>query len=235
MQNKNIFDHFNKMPESLFWQLPGYFHIKDYHGKYVVSNKNHSSLVGFKTLDEIIGKTDWDIKCEAAKFSECFREQDLKTKEKNLTILDIHRYADGKIWAFYVTKGALYDPQGHYVGVACQKLPLAEHLLIKILTFFRKNEYKDYALSYVLSPFPNSVPLTSRQGECLYYMLRGKTAKQIASILAISPRTVTDYIEHIKYKFNCHTKPELIDKAISLGLFHYIPESLIFNDISQEI
>lgn len=57
-------------------------------------------------------------------------------------------------------------------------------------------------------PFKNK--LSIRQSECLYYLVRGMSAKQIAKILNLSHRTVEDYIESLKNKLNCDAKSELI-------------------------
>ena len=43
-------------------------------------------------------------------------------------------------------------------------------------------------------------------------MIRGKTAKEIAVILNLSPRTIEHHIENIKIKTNSDSKSELIDK-----------------------
>lgn len=56
--------------------------------------------------------------------------------------------------------------------------------------------------------------LSKREAECLYFLLRGNTAKNIANILRLSPRTVEHYLENVKMKFNVRTKTELIEKTI---------------------
>lgn len=54
--------------------------------------------------------------------------------------------------------------------------------------------------------------LTQREREVLSYVVRGKTAKEIANRLSISRRTVEHHINALKFKTNCHYKSELIDK-----------------------
>ncbi len=51
---------------------------------------------------------------------------------------------------------------------------------------------------------------TNREIECLPFLLKGCTAKQIAEGLGISFRTVQDYIDNIKIKTNTKTKNELL-------------------------
>lgn len=62
-----------------------------------------------------------------------------------------------------------------------------------------------------------SVPvLSKREKECLSLHLRGETAKRIADSLKLSHRTVESYLETIKYKLDCHQKPDLLKKAQEL-------------------
>lgn len=58
----------------------------------------------------------------------------------------------------------------------------------------------------------NNIYLTQRQKEIIYHMVRGKTAKEIAVILNVSPRTIEHHIENIKIRTNSDSKSELIDK-----------------------
>ncbi|MBU0744954.1 MAG: LuxR C-terminal-related transcriptional regulator [Gammaproteobacteria bacterium] len=49
-------------------------------------------------------------------------------------------------------------------------------------------------------------------------LMKGQSAKQIADILDISPRTVEQHTNHIKYKLGCHYKNEIICFALRNGL-----------------
>lgn len=60
-----------------------------------------------------------------------------------------------------------------------------------------------------------TVLLAPREIECIIYILRGKTSKQIARMLELSHRTVEFYISRLKNKLYCHTKSELIEKILS--------------------
>lgn len=59
--------------------------------------------------------------------------------------------------------------------------------------------------------------LSNRQSQCLYHLVRGLTAKQIAKVLGLSNRTIEFYLENLKEKFNCPNKSDLIAKAIEMG------------------
>ena len=65
-----------------------------------------------------------------------------------------------------------------------------------------------------------STPLAPREVECIIYILRGKTSKQIARLLELSHRTVEFYVGRLKSKLYCHTKSELIEKVLLGRLMH---------------
>lgn len=62
--------------------------------------------------------------------------------------------------------------------------------------------------------------LSSRERECLKYLLRGKTAKETAQHLQISFRTIEYYFENIKNKLDCDRKKDLYIFARILEKHH---------------
>ncbi len=54
--------------------------------------------------------------------------------------------------------------------------------------------------------------ISNSENECLIYLAHGMTAKEVAKILKISPRTVESHIQNMKIKLNCYNKSELINK-----------------------
>lgn len=55
--------------------------------------------------------------------------------------------------------------------------------------------------------------LTQRERECLELLLQGKTAKETASALSLSPRTIESYLETTKKKLKCTNKGQLFTTA----------------------
>lgn len=51
--------------------------------------------------------------------------------------------------------------------------------------------------SYLLNNQFHEIQLTSRESECLFFTLRGKTSKEIGKILTLTPRTVEGHLEDI--------------------------------------
>lgn len=56
--------------------------------------------------------------------------------------------------------------------------------------------------------------LSKREKECLFWMIQGKTGREIAEKLHLSPRTIEFYFENCKNKLGCCTKSELFEKAL---------------------
>jgi DNA-binding CsgD family transcriptional regulator len=58
-----------------------------------------------------------------------------------------------------------------------------------------------------------SPPLTRRETEILGWIADGKTTREIASILVVSPHTVRKHIEHILEKLDVRTRSAAVARA----------------------
>jgi DNA-binding CsgD family transcriptional regulator len=63
------------------------------------------------------------------------------------------------------------------------------------------------------------ITITDREMECLFYATGGRTAKEIAQQLDLSPRTVEHYLDNLKSKFDCTSKTELRNKLVPGGIW----------------
>ena len=73
------------------------------------------------------------------------------------------------------------------------------------------------------APFPkqNTVKLTDRELECLEWVARGKTTKDIACILDRSPETIRIHIKRCTVKLDALNRAHAVAKAHCLGLISY--------------
>lgn len=74
-------------------------------------------------------------------------------------------------------------------------------------------ENKEYILLHKTKHTP--VHLSEQQAYCLKLLAQGKSSKEIAKQLAISPRTVEGYIAKMIEKLGCNTSKELINLYFS--------------------
>lgn len=56
----------------------------------------------------------------------------------------------------------------------------------------------------------NPSNLTKRELECLFYLSRGYTIKEVAKTLELSPKTVDQYMERIRLRLNLSLRSELV-------------------------
>lgn len=62
-----------------------------------------------------------------------------------------------------------------------------------------------------------NVHLSQRQIECLIYLSKGMTARQMSEIMELSPRTVEHYLNTTKIKLGCSQRSSLLKRAKDLG------------------
>ncbi len=94
------------------------------------------------------------------------------------------------------------------------------HDFAKVHCNFINTKQTETTFFYLDQNVQSDVKLPTQQSICLFYLVRGKTLKEIAALMGLSIRTVESYIEEIKNKFNCHSKSALIEKAHHLGYLH---------------
>lgn len=213
--------------------LPNAIGIKNSQSIFIGVNEATAKLTGFNNSEEMIGVDDANIKCPTAEFYETFIQQDQATLQGyNQKNLDLSRYADGNIHAFISTKNKFKDKnKNEFVLFSMAEIPIKK--IAKLLTFltnenkFTNEPLGSFQLNYMLNQQQHPCQLSQKQAECLFYLVRGKTVKEIARLLHKSARTIEDHVENLKNQFNCLSKSELIDKAFQMGIAQIIPPSLI--------
>lgn len=216
----------------LSWQsfldnLPYSCGIKNSHAQIVAANNITAYLTGFKKAQELIGLTDAELKCPAAQFHENFYQQDmLALTGKEQRNLDICEYADGELHALIsIKKKILDDNENPFIFITTSEVPV--RAIMDILKNSPFNICGSYSITRnLLSDKQPEYHLTTRQQEVLFYLLQGKTMKQIAYSLKITSRTVEEHLKVLKAIFGCHSKSQLIEYAFYLGYAYIIPPSL---------
>jgi len=190
----------NQIPCRVFW--------KDRNSVFLGCNSYFAKAAGFESPEEIIGKTDFDLvwgETHAQEYQEGDREVILGKKKYN--VIEPQLQTNGEVIDTIGNKLPLYDKTGQVIGViGCYSE----------IIYTPRNE--------PLTKKNGKSPLPKRQAECLYYVAKGKTAKQISIAMGISSRTVDFYIEILKTKFDCYSKSDLAEHALSLD---YIKDKLL--------
>jgi DNA-binding NarL/FixJ family response regulator len=224
----------------LFDQMPGAWGCKDENSVFMYANDEYCQAIGLKHKEEAIGLTDFDMPCETVNCAHLFRQQDeavIRTAQK-MRILDIHPFSGYEWRAYIFTKTPLRDGNQEVIGTIFHGADITNSSSIELgslLSQISVEGVKNDLLgqnSYMLGTKFRNLKLSDRQSEVLFYLLRGKTVKKIAYLLRISPRTVDEYLEQLKHKFNAQNRHELIDKTMSLGYLNIIPERLFNQQLS---
>ncbi len=216
-------------------QIPGLFVVMDLESRFLAMNKTALEWTGFKSYDAMVNETYCNMPCKVAEKHEVFVQQDNVTRERNgpLKILGYYCYANDEWRVLFGDKYPLKNRNNEIIATVSQFSDITNHNLIdlskllKISTEGNSIKIPRKQIEYMLEDNLSNSLLSSRQSECLFFLLRGKTAKQIAKILNLSFRTVEEYIEQMKIKLNCSTKSELINKAIAEGYMNIIPGTLL--------
>ena len=93
----------------------------------------------------------------------------------------------------------------------------------KIKDFFKKTKIS----SIVLGDSSKKNSISPREAECINHLSNGKSVKEIAHLLGISPRTVETYIESLKNKVGYTMKNDLINH------FNKLPDFTLLNDFHK--
>jgi len=212
------------LPDPVFWQ--------DLNLVIQGCNKHIAKLFGFNTTDAMVGTTPLEFRCKAAESAPKFMELDKRVIETQQIInsIIIDTFVDDTMATYLVKKSAIFD-NGRVVGVLSQGIPLNQNTqLVDIgvhLARIDAKRHSNQTACYMLKDQVDDFKLSNREIECLFYLMRGKTMREIADLLFLSPRTAEFHVNGIKQKMNCQTKAELIEKAMANGYMNIIPKRLL--------
>lgn len=199
-------------------QFPGICWIKDKNSVYRYVNPTTVMASGYQK-DEMIGNNDFNFSWNDS--AELFIEQDKNTLKGNTPFLiDTPMSRDGSRLIILSQKKPLYEGNIKLLGVICTGL------------YFDKENYKNifralwhgFKLTDFITPMQKKMKLVYgnlefniKQARIVGYLLRGCSAKQIASKIFLSSRTVEKIITSIHQEIGCRNKNEFIEKAFALG------------------
>ncbi|MFA6038191.1 MAG: PAS and helix-turn-helix domain-containing protein [Legionellales bacterium] len=214
--------------------LPGYFSVVNLDNNYIDANDRRVKLLGFERLECLLGKHYSELPCKAALQANDYvrHNQQVYHTGKSLKCLTYTCHAKDAWGLFIGERKTVFDANKNIVGVCSYAIDITHSKLIDIAPFLMETQhgktiFRKKQFCYLIQNETDDNILSKRQHECLFLLLKGKTAKEIGKQLDLSARTVESYIDQIKLKFNVYTKSELIDYAISHGYINILPESLI--------
>jgi DNA-binding CsgD family transcriptional regulator len=221
--------------------MPFFIGVKDTNSRFLIGNNFLSKTIGLSNTQDLKGIYDKELNCLAKQMANLFVEEDAKVMNKNcsFTVIFYGLYAKNKPLLMYGKKYPIINEKKVILGCGFCAQDMTTSPLINLvpLLSLRQTMYGNRQLgnqfSYIIAECIPEYDLSRRQVECLFHLLRGQSANDIAMTLNISKRTVETHVDIIKFKLGCDTKSQLIDRAISTGLLNYIPSSLISTVLSH--
>lgn len=220
--------------------LPMCTYWKDINLKYVLINDYAAKMAGYTSSEvSFRGVTDPEIPCKTAELADVVARDDrtvLRTA-RSIKSINFSCYANNE-WRLLLTqKSPFKNCHGQIIGICGQSIDITGCGFIRTAYMIFEKDKKLFGNHqtpnqsyYTLKETIEDYRLSVRESECLFYLIRGKTSKEIASILNISFRTVEKHFERLKYKMNCFNRSEIIEKAICEGLGNIMPKSALFSD-----
>ncbi len=209
------------------------FALKDAEGCYIFVNKSMRQQFGFTSNDQMRGYSNKELLTEVtddALTTLALQDDVVCREEKALDILYTFMLPNGQLDIFSGGKSPHYNEEGHCIGIIGKSMRLRKGHLCNLgkLLFSDSLRFSSKAsLAFDIVDEPEQHHgLSTRESECLFFLLRGKTMKEIGSYLNISAKTVDYYLQQLRIKFDCHTRSQLVDKALACGLLFFIPKSL---------
>jgi DNA-binding NarL/FixJ family response regulator len=138
----------------------------------------------------------------------------IKSDTSEVKIIALSMQSDGPIVRRMLQAGA-----SGYMLKDCA----SDELVKAIRTVIRGGTYlsdgvQNVVVRQLTIPEPTSNPLTPKEREVLQLLAEGKTTKEIAAALYLSPKTVDTHRQHIMDKLDIHSVAELTKYAIREGL-----------------
>ena len=220
--------------------LPGIWCIVDTESRYLYYNPAYAELVGVaaEAAGYLEGKTVADMHCRAAECAPIFWQEDalVKSSKKMIRVLNTIQMADGLWKVLQIDKQPILNAAGEIEAIIFHLIDQsANHMLDLALSVAKEtsvNKVLPHGILINLGSLLKKVDLKPKESECLFYLSRGFSYKEIAKAQGITYRTVVDHIERLKLKFDALTSAELVRKALASGYPGSVPQRYFDQQLS---
>lgn len=224
----------NVLTDNFLNSINDYISILDKECNFIKVNNKQTSIMGYRSHADILGRTYHQFKGISTEIAENFITEDrlVLRKKEPLRYLSYQQYSDGKWHLLLGDKSCMLDDIGQVIGIFSQAKDITHSRLIDFSRFmFDANEKytkkrAKTGFECIITQEENIHGLSKKEMVVLFYFLRGKTAREISTIICRSEKTVNFHLEAIKSKFNVITKADLIEKAIYAGFMAIIPDEI---------
>jgi len=228
--NKQIYNLLDKV-QPILDNMQEVICCKNMDYKYTCCNKRFINFSKLHSPKELLDHTDFDMPwADGISFYRKLDDEVLQGRSFK-TLMSL-RIGSGEEKLVLQNKYPLRTIHGAPCGIVIRLTQIKNtQLLQKIMCFMNKELIVPELANYISKKFLIKKTyfdnITAMESVCLFYLIRGKTTKEIASIVNRSPKTIDKHVENLKAKLNCYNKSSLIAYAHSQGLMFIIPEILL--------
>lgn len=202
-------------------QLPMSVYLLNPEGETQKINDEGATVCGFDSTNQSIGRSIHFVSKEESADKLIDNCQDVLHANQIKIFEEQQIRKDGVQQQFLSIKSPFYDENDSLLGVLGFSIVLGKHSLADSLSTLTQlgmmNNQQNFSVQAPLT-LENltlgQIHLTQRERECLFYTVKGYTAKKIARILNLSYRTVEEYLTNIRIKTGATSKAELIEKVL---------------------
>jgi DNA-binding CsgD family transcriptional regulator len=220
--------------------LPGMWCVVDTSSRYTYYNQAYAGLVGVadKPMDYLIGKTVANMICKAADCAPIFWQADalVRDSKKMVRVLNVIQMANGLWTILQIDKQPVLNANGEVEAIIFHLIDQSSnHMMDLALSIAKETKPTETVPNGILiniSKISEKVELKPKESECLFYLSRGFSYKEIAKIQDVSYSTIVDHIERLKVKFKAPTTGELINRALAAGYPGSVPQRYFEQQIS---
>jgi len=216
----------------------GYFDIEA-KAKYV--NPLAIKLFGYRCLEQTIDQQFSQMPCPVSECAETFSQQarEVFSSRKIMRKFDIfcHKKEEWRVHSVKVIP--VFNTQKACIGFATHGVEIVYKDLFELAALLgnyginKKSKLSLEANSFIIENNQGTlIPLNLEEQEVLCWILRMKKNRQLQLLLQKKPEEITQLIDSLKEKFKASCKAELIDKAIDLGYFYRIPQTVFTKQMS---
>ncbi|MEO8400783.1 MAG: LuxR C-terminal-related transcriptional regulator [Gammaproteobacteria bacterium] len=190
---------------NIYVQLPSFIFWKDTNSIFLGCNSHFSEVAGLNSTDQIVGKTDFDL-AWGETHADLYRQGDCEVLSgiSKTGVVESQLQSNGKISNIVISKVPLLDSHNQTIGI------LGNYVELRCI-----EEHGEFLVNN------QNISLTKKQSECLYYLAKGLSNKQIGNEMDISTRTVESHVEILKNKLNCYNKVSLVQKALTIQFINH--------------
>lgn len=218
---------------SVLVQLPGLVVVKSLDSRLLAMNAAFARLLGVDPNTAVSGKFEYELAPYLEGAADAFLQQDQQTLQRQRSrFVDVLSYQGGTPRVILAEKSCLVDTDGKPFALLFHGSDLTDRVFGQIGALLEHHvgqarRPKHAPISYAIEAPAQRRALSAREEECLFFLLRGHTARRIAQKLFLSTRTVEGYIEQLKNAFGAASKTALVEQALAEGYGHFLPASLL--------